>query len=175
MAKVIHHHHHQEEERIDAVGKSFLSQNNLGALSRLGLWPPTSAVGGTTALGVVAFSILLPLLWIFRPRRASKANEFVVAVYPVGVQLWSNGQQGCPVLIPRQCIVDCRIQEVIHVHRVSTSARLFYEKGGTISGTQDTVVASVDLFPQVELSYTQCQEICRILRDMLGIITLRES
>ena len=97
--------------------------------------------------------------------------EFAVTVYPTGVQLSSS--KGVPGdFIPRDCILDCCIKEVILVHRVYSSPRIVLcSKVGRQRRLDDenNETETVELFPQVELSYVECADICSKLREMLGI------
>lgn len=104
-------------------------------------------------------------------RKEENYFEFAATVYPAGVQLSSS--KGAPRdFIPRDCILDCCIKEVILVHRVYSSPRIVvWGKVGRQRrlGDGNNETETVELFPQVELSYVECADICSKLREMLGI------
>jgi len=120
--------------------------------------------------------------------------EYVVTVYPMGVQLSTRSmtttglfrrgggggggddgganERNRGAFIPRDRILDCRVREIVRPHRVYSSPRLFCTgntKNHRINDTVDRVVETIELFPETELSYTECDEVCHKMRKILGL------
>ena len=112
-------------------------------------------------VAVILFSIFF-LRMIWSRRDAARNLEFIVTIFPLGVQLSQPGRKGG--FIPRDRIVDCRIQEIIQAHRVYSSPRLVCK-----SRHDAGAVETVELFPELELSYMECDGVCRKLRKILGL------
>uniref|UniRef100_A0A7S3LCB2 Uncharacterized protein n=1 Tax=Amphora coffeiformis TaxID=265554 RepID=A0A7S3LCB2_9STRA len=135
---------------------------------------PLVVVVGVPMMALFLLLFLSTILYARRRHRdceiPQREEEFIVTVYPMGVQLSSptgrRKKDGC--FIARDQILDCRIQEVIQAHRVYSSPRLICtsQQNNADGGGQ---VETIELFPQLELSYQECEKVCRQLRKMLGL------
>ena len=151
--------------------------NNSSWLDSLLLWnsdeyPLLPLVGCVVPMVAVLFLVTTMYYaltrMVSRQRREeiqSNLDEFVVTVYPLGVQLSSSGRKKnkAGLFIARDCILDCQIHEVIQAYRVYSSPRLMVCKNQAGGG-----VETIELFPQLELSYQECEQVCRQLKKMLG-------
>ena len=117
--------------------------------------------GGSLLVFIFLLGRNLPL----RQRHRARENlEFVLSVYPAGVQLPSSSKGVPGTFIPRDAILDCCVHQVILAHRVYSSPRIQRRR---LDGTNDTDM--VELFPEVELSYSECSAICSKLGEMLRL------
>ena len=114
-----------------------------------------------TIIGVIITTgVCLAAFMLVYPKRSEKVDEFVLSVYPTGIQISSSSMKRKETrFIPRECVLDCRVKEVILVNRVYSSPQLLIE--GT-SGSEE-----IELFPEIELSFIECSSICRKLRELL--------